>query len=73
MQVLDDIFQAWPTLVEMANDLEMPYQTVAKWKQRERIPSESWGSVVAALKRRGHTLTFEQIAKINPPRQSASA
>ena len=73
MQALEDIFSAWDTLVDMAKDVDQPYQTVAKWKQRGRIPSEAWGTVIAALKQRGHHMTFEQIAKVNPPRQSAGA
>jgi hypothetical protein len=73
MPALQDIFAIWDPLSEMAVDLDLPYQTVAKWKQRGRIPSESWGDVIKAAKKRGHEMTFEQIAKANPPRQSAGA
>jgi cell division FtsZ-interacting protein ZapD len=70
---LQDVFGRWSTLAEMARDLDLPYQTVAKWAQRERIPSEAWEAVVSAVKRKGGNITFEQLARANPPRQSAGA
>lgn len=73
MLELDDIFKYWETLAHMARDLELPYQTVAKWSQRGRIPSEFWGTVIEAAGRRGKRLNYEQLASANPPRQSAGA
>jgi hypothetical protein len=73
MPALQDIFDIWDPLSKMAIDLELPYQTVAKWKQRGRIPSESWAAVISAAKKKGHIITFAQIADANPPRQSAGA
>jgi hypothetical protein len=73
MPALHDIFQIWDNLADMARDLDMPYQTVAKWAQRKRIPSEAWGAVIKAAEGRGHNMTFEQLARANPPRQSAGA
>lgn len=72
MPALQDIFGIWDPLSEMAVDLDLPYQTVAKWKQRGRIPSESWGAVIEAAKAKGKRFTFEQLAEMNPPRQSAA-
>ena len=57
----------------MAHDLDLPYQTVAKWKQRGRIPSEAWADVIEAAKFKGRTITFEQLANANPERKSAGA
>lgn len=73
MSALLDIFDIWTTLADMSSDLDVPYQTVAKWKQRGRIPSESWSVVIDAAKKRGHNITFRQLADANPPRQSATA
>jgi hypothetical protein len=73
MPPIKQIFGIWSSLAEMARDLDLPYQTVAKWAQRERIPSESWAAVIEAARKAGHKLTFEQLAAANPPRQSASA
>jgi len=70
---IDDIFGYWETLAEMARDLAVPYQTVAKWSQRGRIPSEFWGKVIDRASRRGMPLTYEDLATANPPRQSASS
>lgn len=71
MEAIQDIFEIFGSLSEMAVALDLPYQTVAKWKQRGRIPSESWGAVIEAAKARGRKFTFEQLAEMNPPRQSA--
>jgi hypothetical protein len=57
----------------MARAIELPYQTVAKWAQRGRIPAESWPAIITAAKAKGKELTFAQLAGANPPRQSASA
>ena len=73
MLALQDIFAVWDSLADMARDLNLPYQTVAKWAQRERIPSEAWGAVIAAAAAKGTDLTYPQLAAANPPRQSASA
>lgn len=73
MPAIDDIFKYWETLADLARDVEVPYQTVAKWSQRGRIPSEFWGRVIEAASRRGRKLTYPQLAGANPPRQSASA
>lgn len=73
MPAIQDIFGYWDSLADMARDLDAPYQTVAKWSQRGRIPSEFWGQVIEAAARRGKRLTYPQIANANPPRQSASA
>lgn len=73
MPAIHDIFKIWDPLADMARDLNLPYQTVAKWAQRERIPSESWQAVIEAAKRKGRVVTLEQLANANPPRQSAGA
>lgn len=72
MPALQDIFKIWDPLAGLAADLGLPYQTVAKWKQRGRIPSESWSAVIEAAKSRGHNVTFQQLADANPPRLSAA-
>jgi hypothetical protein len=73
MPAIQDIFQIWETLADMARDLDLPYQTVAKWAQRKRIPSEFWALVIERAEAKGVELGFPQLAAANPPRQSASA
>lgn len=73
MLELQDIFGIWDPLTDMAHDLDLPYDRVAKWKQRGRIPSDAWAAVIEAAKSRGHKLTFQQLAAINPPRLNSLA
>jgi Bacteriophage CI repressor helix-turn-helix domain len=56
------IFNIWPTVAEMARELDKPYQTVASWKSRGSIPGEFDTDIVRCAKVRGVDLTFEQIA-----------
>lgn len=72
MLALDDIFAIWDPFTTMASDLDLPYQQVAKWKQRGRIPSEFWPGVIEAAKAKGRKVTLQQLADVNPPRQYAS-
>jgi len=73
MKAIQDIFGIWDPFIDLSTDLNLPYQTVAKWKQRGRIPSEFWAPVIEAARKRGREVTFAQLAEANPPRQSASA
>jgi hypothetical protein len=57
------IFKIWPNMASLASDLERPYPTVAAWKQRGRIPAQYDFDIIAAAKRRGHELTFEDMAR----------
>ena len=68
MRALQDIFQIWPSLAEMARDIGKEYQTVAKWAQRNRIPPESWDRVIKAASRRRISLTPGLINRLNAPR-----
>lgn len=59
---MDHIHRIWPTMAELAADLGLPYQTVASWKARGRIPAHYDGEIIEAAKRRGEVITFEQLA-----------
>lgn len=61
---MEHIFDIWPKLSDLANDLGgLPYQTVAAWKRRKRIPAAYDLDLVAAAKKRGHKLTLDEIAR----------
>jgi hypothetical protein len=60
---MEHIFRMWPTLSDLAADLGRPYPTVAAWKQRGSIPARYDLDLVQAAAKRGHTITFEQLAK----------
>jgi len=72
MQVIGDIFGLWDSLANMARELGIEYQTVAKWSQRGRIPPESWPAVIEAAKRRKIIVTPALLAKLNKPRGTAN-
>ncbi|RBO54040.1 hypothetical protein DSD19_06140 [Rhodovulum sp. BSW8] len=60
MAPMDNIFAIWPSLAEMARDMGEKYPTVAAWKRRG-IPARRDADVIAAARRRGVDLTYEQI------------
>lgn len=74
---MEHIFDLWPSLKALADDLHKPYQTVAAWKQRRRIPADHDLDLIAAAGRRGATLTLEELASARratrPAEQSGAA
>lgn len=67
----------WPTIAALRADLEeikgagqVPYQTVAAWKRRGRIPADYDFELIEAAKRRGHRLTHEDLARARRAPQS---
>lgn len=60
---MEQIFSIWPTLAALAKDLGKPYPTVASWRQRGSIPAKYDFALVKAAERRGHSISFEQIAE----------
>ena len=67
MQALQDIFEIWPSLSEMADDLGQLEDTVYRWKQRGRIPEDVWPSVIEKAAVRERLVTASQIMKFNAP------
>ncbi len=57
---MEQLRTIWPTLADMAADLGCPYPTVASWPKRG-IPHRRFASIIAAARRRGADLTFEQL------------
>lgn len=51
----------WPSLVDLASDIEVPADRVKKWPQRGSIPPEYWPSMIAAAAKRGRELTAEHL------------
>jgi hypothetical protein len=54
MQVVADVFSAWPNDAELGRDIGVPYPTVSAWKQRGSIPPAYWREIVRAAGKRGH-------------------
>lgn len=42
----------WPSVVVLADDLNLPLSTVRSWRERDSIPSAHWPAVVAAAQAR---------------------
>jgi hypothetical protein len=47
-----EICNLWPSDAELARDIDVPYSTVAAWKQRGSIPASYWRDLVLAAKAR---------------------
>ena len=55
------IIAMWPTMTDLAEDIEVEYNTVQKWKERERIPSEHFQALLDAAKKRRIKLKAEDL------------
>lgn len=60
---MEHISHIWPTIRSLADDLGTPYTTVHSWYVRGRIPPDRDLDLIEAAKRRGATLTLEQLAR----------
>ncbi len=58
-----DIIQAWPSLSELAEDMNLPYINCRMWRYRSSIPSKHWLPLALAAKKRGiRGITLETLA-----------
>ncbi|GMG82610.1 hypothetical protein LNKW23_18230 [Paralimibaculum aggregatum] len=60
---MDDIFDSWPSMAEMARDIGELDVTVRGWRRRGMIPAWAHLRIVEAARARGLDLTFEDIAR----------
>lgn len=67
MQAIEDIFTAFGTVHQLADELGRKYDTVLAWRTRGRIPEDAWADVIAAARKRGIELTAGQILEFNTP------
>lgn len=65
MQELRDIFNIWPSIKDMADDLNEKYDTVKRWKNRKRIPSDVWPRIIEKAARKEHLVTAAQLLELN--------
>lgn len=72
MEDLKAVFAIWGTQTKLAEELGLPFQTVAKWHQRGRIPQEAWGRLIECAARREVLITAADLLRVNNPRQSAT-
>lgn len=67
MQGIQDIFQIWPSVRDMATEIEQEYDTVLRWRLRGRIPEDSWDIVIQRAARHGKLVTAAQLLALNRP------
>jgi hypothetical protein len=65
MQELRDIFEIWPSIKDMAADLNEKYDTVKRWRNRSRIPSDVWPRIIEKAARKERLVTAAQLLKFN--------
>ncbi|WP_146038660.1 carph-isopro domain-containing protein [Paracoccus sp. SY] len=73
MKHLRHIKHVWPTPVDLARDLGLPYTTVHSWDARGRIPADHDLKIIAAAKARGEVITLEQLAHARQARPAGVA
>jgi DNA-binding transcriptional regulator YdaS (Cro superfamily) len=66
MAAMEKLLQIWPTAAALAQDLGLPYPTVAAWKERG-IPARRAPAIVQAARARGHVLTLDDLLMPAPP------
>ena len=70
MNTYDDIFNSWESVADFARDLQVPYSTAVKWKERKSIPSGHWFDLIQVASSKGVPVTYADLAKLaaNSPR-----
>lgn len=66
------IIALWPSVSDLAGDLDEKLDTIRKWRQRDSIPSEKWLALIDAGQRRGIAITAYQLAEIADGRSTAA-
>lgn len=56
-----DVVNQWPSMGDMAADMQANYDTIRKWRDRNSIPSSMWFEVLRAAKRRRIELDAESL------------
>ena len=71
---MQNIIQIWPTVRDISEDLGVPYTTAHSWFTRGRIPAAYDLALVSAAKKRGVSLTLEQlaVARAHPPQKNVT-
>ena len=73
MQNVENICDLWPSDADLARDMQIPYSTVAAWKQRDSIPAGYWRDLVRAAKVRGlPQVTTDLLAELHARNDSKS-
>ena len=71
ISAIEDVFSIWESDAEMSREVGVPYDRLAKWKQRGRVPPEAMPAVIEAAGREGVALSMEILNRLNAPRGTA--
>lgn len=64
-----EIINAWPSARVLGEDIGEDRETVAKWRQRDRIPSRVWRPLLEASRRRRYGINATMLINIANDRQ----
>jgi hypothetical protein len=62
-----DIFAIWPSISQMAQDLNLLPDTVYRWRQKNRIPAHVWPDIIVKAARREVLVTAAQLMDMTGP------
>ena len=62
---IGDIFDIWPTVVDMSVAIDVAYTTVHSWKRRGFIPPRYWHKIVKAASKTCRPLSLLDCARVN--------
>ena len=68
--MMDHIFDAWPTVADMARDIGKKPVTVRSWRNRGSIPGEYDLLIIERAKLRGVDIRLEDLAQARAARAS---
>ena len=71
IRAIEHVFSIWESDAEMSRECRVPYDRLAKWKQRGRVPPEAFPAVISAAKRKRVALSYELLSRLNKPRGTA--
>lgn len=58
-----DILDEWPSVGELADDMDVPVNTAKKWRSRQSLPVQYWDRLLRAAEHRGYSVTAEQLVE----------
>ena len=68
-----EILARWPRVSDVAADVGVTDKAVMHWRRRQRIPADHFEALVAAAKRRGIALTYEELARSRARQNTGAA
>ena len=64
MQSFPDLLMRFPSLADIARELEVPHDTVISWKRRRSVPYEYWPALCeSASRHKIRGVTMKQLAQ----------